>query len=379
MTTDLERRTDPASMAPTLDRGWADGLLAWAAAAQQAHEIATVLCETSFVPKTMRHQPGEVTGAILTGMELGVPIMWALGNIDIIDGSPAIRAKGMRALALRQGHEMWTEESNSSRAIVCGRRKGSARIERSTWTMDRAKRAGLAGKKTWVAYPVDMLLNRATAEVVRLIAPDVLIGVSHTVDELGGEETPAGLAAEEREDAPAPAKRRTAQRRPPADPAPAAPPPDLPEPPADPAPASAADPAPDTPPSDTPPTEADAVATMEAAGFEVTDVIDTPDTTPEWPTPDPAPTPADEPMTMPQQKRMAVEMRNAGFTDRSERLAFVCDVIGRPINSSKELNIPEASAVIQALIDLQQEINNGFERAAQATTDEEDTHVDDVE
>jgi hypothetical protein len=360
--------------------------MAWAAAAQKAHEIATILCQTSFVPKSMQGQAGEVTGAILTGMELGVPIMWALNNIDLIDGSPAIRAKGLRALAFRAGHEMWTEESTSSRAIVCGRRKGTGRVEKSVWTIDRAKKAGIAGKKTWLAYPTDMLLNRATAEVVRLIAPDALIGVSHTVDELGGEETPAGLATtvEERQDE-APPKRRTAQRKPPPEPAPLNPP----EPPADPAPA-AADPAPEP----APPTEAEAVATMEAAGFEIVDVTDTgtgDDTVPEQaepqhgpvPYPDPAEAldgePADAtPMTMPQQKRMAVEMRKAGFDDRDERIQFVCDVIGRTVTSSNQLTVWEASDVIQALIDLQTNTANGPEQAAKATAEKGTPDVDGI-
>jgi len=396
-------------------------LMAWAAAAQKAHEIASILCETSFVPKSMAHRPGEVTGAILTGMELGVPIMWALNNIDLIDGSPAIRAKGLRALALRHGHEMWTEETTSTRAIVCGRRKGTARVERSTWTMDRAKKAGLAGKKTWLAYPNDMLLNRATAEVVRLIAPDALIGVSHTIDEMGGDETPGPLlaSAEEREEASPPAKRRTVQRRP--EPAEVAPPPDMPDPPIDPPPDTCDTNMPHDPqygsPYGCPPrcptrlvprvvTEADAAAIMGAAGFEVMDVMDVIDnlgepadqqqddqqeaTTPPEPTPDanaePAPPngdddpsdPGGQPMTMPQRKRIGAEMRRAGLTERGERLSFVVDAIGRHIESSNELTVREASAVIQALADLDNTINEGLRRA-EAAKHQRSTDVGDIE
>jgi hypothetical protein len=353
MSSELEIRPDaqaPAVLNGSNRSAWAGELMSWAAAAQKAHEIATILCETSFVPKSMAHKPGDVCGAILTGMELGVPVMWALSNIDIVEGSPSIRARGMRGLALQHGHELWTEESNASRAIVCGRRKGATRIERSTWTTDRAKKAELLGKKNWRLYPTDMLLNRATAEVVRLIAPDVLMGVAYTADELGGDEAPVGAVVVADEDPPPP-KRRSAKR---AEPAPVQPSPqelpaDIP-----------------APPPDDPPTvvvsEAAAISAMEEAGFEVADVIDTLEPEQEAPLVQDA-----EPMMSdPQRKRMAVEMRQAGLIERGERLAFASDIVGRELSTSNDLTVAEASQVIQALVDLVTE--QGLAAAQAAST-----------
>jgi hypothetical protein len=377
---DIEHRQDAALSLPATpsDRQqWANDLMAWASAADAAHGVATLLAETSFVPKSMQHRPGDVTGAILTGIELGVPIMWALSHIDIVEGAPAIRAKGLRALMLRHGHDIWVEESSATRAIVCARRSGSQRVERSVWTLDRAKHAELLGKKNWRLYPTDMLINRATAEAVRLAAPDVLLG-HYTVEELGGDEMPDGTApsaAERAVQKPAPAKRRTAQRaKPEPGPAPEELPTDMPSPPAGKADHLGGE-LPGTcdlmMPHDTrhsphgcPPNcptrvaaelsaaegavgGAQAVAMFADVGLqpevliETADVIDTMD--------EPA---EPEPMvTDGQRKRMAVEMRNAGIVDRDERLTYVSDLIGRRVESGNELTVAEASRVIQSLID----------------------------
>lgn len=54
--------------------------------------------------------------------------------------------------------------------------------------MERAQRAGLAGKGAWRQYPDQMLANRATTEIVRMAASDVLLGVSYAAEELGSED-----------------------------------------------------------------------------------------------------------------------------------------------------------------------------------------------
>jgi hypothetical protein len=372
----------PPAAADSPIGAWAGELVAWADAAQKAHQIATVLCETSFVPKSMHRRPGEVTGAILTGMELHVPIMWALGNIDIVEGRPGVSAKGQRALLKRAGHEIWTEESTATRAVVCARHKGEQRIEKSVWTLDRAKRANLLGKTNWRLYSQDMLLNRATAEAARLAVPDIALGM-YTLDELnagddavepGAAATPDGAAPEK--------KRRTAQRKttPPPGPDLQALPSDIPAP----------------PPEGTRPavvSEAQAVATMEAAGFEVVDVIDTMEEPPPPTTeqsfadscdmtmphdmskhvpdgcPPNCPTRIEveesmqaeyeaeeaaehvEMMTGAQRKRMAVEMRRVGLVERDDRLAFAARVVGHDIETSNELTVEEASQVITALVE----------------------------
>lgn len=152
--------------------------------APEAWGLAQRIARTEFVPAALRGKPEAVLACMLAGHEVGISPMQALSKIHVIDGRPAMAAELMRAIVLREGHDLWIEESSSTRCIVGGKRKGSDRETRVTFTIDDAQRAGLKGRKNWQAYPVAMLLARATAGLCRAIFPDVLAGISYTVEEL---------------------------------------------------------------------------------------------------------------------------------------------------------------------------------------------------
>lgn len=152
--------------------------------APEAWTLATRIAGTEFVPSALRGKPEAVLAAMLTGHELGIPPMQSLAKIHVIDGRPAMAAELMRALILRAGHDIWVEESTPTRCTVVGRRAGSPRESKVTWTMDDAKRAGLDGRQNWRKYPGDMLLARATAKLARSVFADVIAGVSYSIEEL---------------------------------------------------------------------------------------------------------------------------------------------------------------------------------------------------
>jgi hypothetical protein len=152
--------------------------------APEAWTLATRIAGTEFVPAALRGKPEAVLAAILTGHELGIPPMQSLAKIHVVDGRPAMAAELMRALILREGHEIWVEEATTTRCTIVGKRAGSTHESRVTWTLDDAKRAGLDGKKNWRTYPGDMLLARATSKLARLLFADVIAGVSYSVEEL---------------------------------------------------------------------------------------------------------------------------------------------------------------------------------------------------
>jgi hypothetical protein len=152
--------------------------------APEAWKLASRVADTDFVPKALRGKPEAVLACILAGHEAGISPMQALSKIHVVDGRPAMSAELMRALVLRAGHEIWIEEQSGSRVIVAGQRAGSERVSKVAWTLDDAKRANLAGKQNWRSYPRAMLLARATAELCRALFPDVLAGISNTIEEL---------------------------------------------------------------------------------------------------------------------------------------------------------------------------------------------------
>jgi hypothetical protein len=178
-------------------------LVLWAYEARQAAKIATSLANTSFIPASLRGKPHDVTAAILTGQELGLKPMASLRSLDIIQGVPALRAHAMRGLVQSHGHEVELLSSTPAKCVMRGRRKGSDAWQTIEWTIDRAASLGLTGKDQWKKQPQTMLVARATGEICRLIASDVLHAVPYNAEELLG--SPAIVSAEVlRADAPAP-------------------------------------------------------------------------------------------------------------------------------------------------------------------------------
>jgi hypothetical protein len=161
-------------------------LVRWAESARAAHGIAQSLAKTSFVSNTLRGKPEEITAAILAGHEMGLQPLASLRSIDVISGTPALRANTMRGLVQSRGHSIRLIESSPTKAIVAGHRRGEtdAADQMSIWTIERAKSLGLTGKDNWQKQPQAMLVARATAECCRLVASDVLLGLPYAAEEL---------------------------------------------------------------------------------------------------------------------------------------------------------------------------------------------------
>lgn len=184
--TEIEPRTNPAAELEQVPQaGPAGALIEWAHAAQQAHKIAASLARTSFVPRSLQGKPEDITAAILAGQELGLQPMAALRSMDIIQGTPALRAHAMRGLVQSRGHEIRLVESTDEKCVMAGRRKGEDWQE-VEWTLDRAQRLGLTGKDQWKKQPRAMLVARATGEICRLVASDVLHAMPYASEELDG-------------------------------------------------------------------------------------------------------------------------------------------------------------------------------------------------
>jgi hypothetical protein len=300
-------------------RDAAGSLVVWAQEAHDAHQIAVSLARTSFVPKPMQGHPEEVTAAILTGRELGLKPMAALRSIHVIEGTPTVSALGLRGILQDQGHEIWTEESTDSRAVVCGRRRGSANTERVVWTLDRARKAGLANKQNWQRNPAAMLVARATAEVARRVAADALMAMPYAAEEITDDPgAPAMIEAPPAVTAPR-TKPRTLKR--------AGPPPAVDSP---------ADSSTDSP-ADSP---GDSPADSGGSPSE--------EPPPAEPEPEPEPGPGPDLMTEPQRKALMAVYRKVGG-DRDSRIAHASDVLGRDITTFAELTKREAMVLLDAL------------------------------
>lgn len=116
---------------------------------------------------------------ILTGRSLGLDPTAALRGTHVVKGK-AVTSSDMIVGIVRKSGECasWVVlKSTAEECIIETRRKGDDSPVRHTWTMEMAKRAGLANKDNWRAYPHAMLRARCSAELGRMVYPDFLLGV----------------------------------------------------------------------------------------------------------------------------------------------------------------------------------------------------------
>lgn len=175
--TEIALRDAAAPALAVTERDIVDG---WVSVVRDVGELADYIAQTDFVPKALRGKPAAIAACILTGREMGIGPMASLKSIHMVQGVPSLSAEYKRARAMAGGHEIVYEETNTSRCVVRGRRKGSDAWHTVTWTIDDAKRAKLAGKDVWQQHPRRLLQARATGELCDLLFPDTSLGLATT-------------------------------------------------------------------------------------------------------------------------------------------------------------------------------------------------------
>lgn len=149
-----------------------------------AMTVANGIVGTSFVPQHFRGKPEEAAAAILYGATLGFDPLTSLQQLYSIGGKPALYSRAMVAVVLSKGHRIWTIEDRPDSVTVAGQRKGSDHVEQITWTIERAKTAGYTSNANYKKDPHAMLYARASGDVARRIAPDALLGLAYSAEEL---------------------------------------------------------------------------------------------------------------------------------------------------------------------------------------------------
>lgn len=272
-------------------------LVEWASAAQAAHQLAAPLCRTDFVPAHFKGNENAATAAILYGAEVGLSPLQALQGLFVIGGRPAMYARTMLAVTLGAGHEVRTLESTDVRAVVEAQRRGSSHVEKVVVTIDQAKRAGWTKNSKYSSEPATMLLARAQSQACRRIAPDALLGLSYSAEELLDEQD---VQSE---------PKRTARRR-------------------------------TTVAEVVPPPEPDLTPEPVAAAPVRVQEVPEPDVEPDGP----------PLITRAQSAKLHATLKEQGH-DRDSGLALIGGLIGRQIGSTNDLSKAEASTVIDALDD----------------------------
>lgn len=176
----------PASHAlAVLPRDWTRQLEP--ADSRSAYGLAKVVVASRMFPAY--GAPEAALLVLMAGREFGLGAMASLRSFHIIEGKPTMSAQAMMARCLEHAScehfRVVRSECTNELATVSVRRVGWTTPEIYTWSLDDAKRAGLAGRGNWSKYPREMLINRCIAEAARFTWPEVMAGV-YAPEEFGG-------------------------------------------------------------------------------------------------------------------------------------------------------------------------------------------------
>lgn len=161
-------------------------------ALEAATKWAEVLCapDNELCPAAYRGKTGSGVAAILYGAELGLNPTQSLQQVFVVHGSPAIYARTAVALCKRAGIIVETVEESETTCTVKATDRATGQVEQSTWTIDRASKAGYTSNKKYTTNPQQMLYAKAAMEVCRKVAPDILLGIPMSREELDLEAQP---------------------------------------------------------------------------------------------------------------------------------------------------------------------------------------------
>ena len=104
------------------------------------------------------------------------PFASICAEYDVIQGRPALKSQACLARFQQAGGTIQWIKRTDDECTIEGKHPSGGSLQ-VTWSMDRARAAGLTGKQNWKTYPCAMLSARCVAELVRAIYPACLNGV----------------------------------------------------------------------------------------------------------------------------------------------------------------------------------------------------------
>ena len=142
---------------------------------QEYYPIVSAFVESGLFPDIKTEAQAIVK--VQAGLEIGLQPFQALQSIDVIKGKISIKPILLAAIvknSKKYNYRVLVETATENRIEFFELTNGKFEsIGISTFTLDDAKRAGLAFKENWRQYPQSMLLWRNMAKGIRMFCPDV--------------------------------------------------------------------------------------------------------------------------------------------------------------------------------------------------------------
>lgn len=149
--------------------------------ASDAYTMAQRLVKSGLMPAGIQ-TPEAAFAIIVTGKELGLPVMQSIRSVHIIKGKPTLSADLILALVKRSPACVYFQLVTSTDTVATYRTKRiNEEPTEMSFTRDQAQRAGLLGDGSMHRkYPEAMLRARCIAALARAVYPDVILGIYET-------------------------------------------------------------------------------------------------------------------------------------------------------------------------------------------------------
>lgn len=165
---------------------------------QLMRQQAEVLKSSGFLPSAIK-TPEAAMAVILIGRELGLPMMVALNNINVIAGKPTVPPQLMMAMINGTKELEDFKVSDDGKAASCLMKRKGRDSHTETFSMEDADRflttegwgdnkrtINLSEKHNWKSQPRTMRKWRAIAACARVVFPDVIMGL-YIPEEMGAD------------------------------------------------------------------------------------------------------------------------------------------------------------------------------------------------
>jgi hypothetical protein len=126
--------------------------------------------------------PEQAMSLMLIAQAEGLHPAIAARDYHVINGKPALKSDAMLARFQTAGGRVeWLDFTDDKVSARFSHPQGGSVVV--DWTIERAKRAGVANNPTWAKFPRAMLKARVISEGVRTVYPGVTVG-TYTVEEV---------------------------------------------------------------------------------------------------------------------------------------------------------------------------------------------------
>jgi hypothetical protein len=144
--------------------------------------MGKLLADSGLFPDTQA--AAQAAFKVMAGREVGFGPVASMTGINVIKGRVSLSANLIAAAIKRSRRYDYRVRKHNDQACEIEFFDGEESVGTSAFSMEEARRAGLAAGDAWRRYPKNMLFARAISNGAKWFCPDVFGGPVYTPDEL---------------------------------------------------------------------------------------------------------------------------------------------------------------------------------------------------